>query len=73
MKKKYSSYQDAILGQAKDFNLVQEAKIADDGSVEVTGWGTGEKEFPADLGGDEGILDQLVVRSAIIDKGSYNQ
>jgi hypothetical protein len=67
MKKKYPSYQDAILGQAKDFNLVQETKIADDGSVEVTGWGAGEKEFPSDLGEGEEMLDQLVVRSMIID------
>jgi hypothetical protein len=67
MRKKYPTYQDAILGQAKDFKLVQETKIAEDGSVEVTGWGTEEKEFPADLGEGEGMLDQLVVRSVIID------
>jgi hypothetical protein len=42
MRKKYPTYQGAILGQANDFNLVREAKIADDGSVEVIGWGTEE-------------------------------
>ncbi len=73
MKKKYATYHDAILGQPEDFNFVQETKISDDGSIEVIGWGAEVKEFPADLGEDQWMLDQLVVRSAIIDKGSYNQ
>lgn len=44
-------------------------KVLADGSVEVTGLGTGEKGFHADLGEDEGVLDQLVVRSAIVKYG----
>jgi hypothetical protein len=46
MKKKYSRFQDAILCRAKDFQLVQETQIADDGSVKVIGWGKDETEFP---------------------------
>lgn len=46
MKKKYTSYQDAILGQVNDFERIFNTKTLADGSIEVTGWGTGEKEFP---------------------------
>jgi hypothetical protein len=66
MKKKYATYHDAILGQAEDFRLVTDTRIAGDGSVEVTGWGVGDEEFPPASEADGNLLDDLVTRSFII-------
>jgi hypothetical protein len=66
MKKTYNCYLDAIMEQTKDFQLVQNTKLLPDGKVEVTGWGVGEKGFPAAEAKQEDFLDQLIVRSAII-------
>ncbi len=66
MKRKYATYHDAILGQAKDFHFVTDTRIGGDGSVEVTGWGVGEKEFPSAPEAEGGLLDDPVIRSALI-------
>jgi hypothetical protein len=66
MKRKYETCHDAILGQARDFLLVTETGIGGDGSIEVTGWGVDEGEFPPAGEAGENLLDNLLIRSAII-------
>lgn len=64
-RKKYNSYMDAIIGQSKDFDHLEEVRFTDDFKTEVIGEKYGEERHE-DLVDEIDELDDRMFKSSIM-------